>query len=56
MPFSAKVITTSEWGARPPKAGEFPFKKTVPLYVIVHNKNLIQVQLMALLLKRQKWL
>ncbi len=37
MPFSAKVITTSEWGARPPKAGEFPFKKTVPLYVIVHN-------------------
>lgn len=37
MPFTAKVITTSEWGARAPKAGAFPFKKTVPLYVIVHN-------------------
>jgi hypothetical protein len=40
MPFTAKVITAAEWGARPSKGG--PFKRTVPLYVIVHhtdNKN-----------------
>ena len=37
MTFTAKVVTAEEWGARPPKADAFPFKKTVPLYVIVHN-------------------
>jgi hypothetical protein len=37
MPFTAKVITTAEWGAKPPKPGSFPFKKTFPRYVIVHH-------------------
>ncbi len=42
MPFTATVKTTSEWGARSPQAGTFPFRKTAPRYVIVHhtdNKN-----------------
>jgi hypothetical protein len=39
MPFTAKVITTAEWGARPPKPGTFPFKRTVPRYVIVHHTD-----------------
>jgi N-acetyl-anhydromuramyl-L-alanine amidase AmpD len=37
MAFTAKVVTAEKWGAKPPKEGQFPFKKTVPLYVIVHN-------------------
>ena len=37
MPFTAKVITTAEWGAKPPKSGTFPFRKTFPRYVIVHH-------------------
>jgi hypothetical protein len=39
MPFTAKVITAAEWGARTPKAGTFPFKRTVPRYVIVHHTD-----------------
>lgn len=39
MPFTATVKTTSEWGARLPKAGTFPFRKTVPRYVIVHHTD-----------------
>lgn len=39
MPFTAKVITTAEWGARTPKAGTFPFKRTVPRYVVVHHTD-----------------
>ncbi|HKU97972.1 MAG TPA: N-acetylmuramoyl-L-alanine amidase [Vineibacter sp.] len=34
MPFTAKVITTSEWGAKPPLAS---FELTTPKYVIVHH-------------------
>ncbi|BAS57024.1 putative peptidoglycan-binding domain-containing protein [Leptolyngbya boryana NIES-2135] len=37
MPFTAKVITTSEWGAAEPKNA--PFKRTVPNYVIVHHTD-----------------
>ncbi|MDJ0660965.1 MAG: N-acetylmuramoyl-L-alanine amidase [Crocosphaera sp.] len=37
MTFTAKVITTSEWGANAPKAGTFPFRRTIPQYVIVHH-------------------
>lgn len=37
MPFTAKVVTAAEWGARPPKPGTFPFQRTIPRYVIVHN-------------------
>ena len=37
MPFTAKVVTAAEWGARPPKSGTFPFERTIPHYVIVHN-------------------
>lgn len=33
MPFTAKVITTSEWGATP--AG--PFNKTVPKFIVIHH-------------------
>lgn len=42
MPFTAKVITTAEWGARNAKSGAFHFDRTIPRYVIVHhtdNKN-----------------
>lgn len=39
MRFTATVKTTSEWGARSPKAGTFPFRKTVPRYVIVHHTD-----------------
>jgi hypothetical protein len=39
MPFTAKVITAAEWGARTPKAETFPFKRTVPRYVIVHHTD-----------------
>jgi len=39
MPFTAKVVTTAEWGARPPKAGRFPFDRTNPRYVVVHHTN-----------------
>lgn len=38
MPFTAQVMSTDEWGARP--AG--PFSRTVPRYIVVHhtdNKN-----------------
>ena len=37
MPFTAKVVTTAAWGARPPKSGRFPFPRTIPRYVIVHH-------------------
>jgi len=37
MPFTAKVIKTSEWGAQSPKAGASPFSITTPQYVIVHH-------------------
>jgi hypothetical protein len=39
MPFTAKVITAAEWGARPAKA---TFSRTTPRYIIIHhtdNKN-----------------
>jgi hypothetical protein len=39
MPFTAKVVPVSEWGARSPKEGTFPFQKTIPQYVIVHNTD-----------------
>jgi Putative peptidoglycan binding domain/N-acetylmuramoyl-L-alanine amidase len=39
MPFTASVKTTAEWGAREPKSGTFPFKRTVPRYVIVHHTD-----------------
>jgi Putative peptidoglycan binding domain/N-acetylmuramoyl-L-alanine amidase len=42
MPFTAKVITTTEWNAQPPKEDAFPFPVTSPLYVVIHhtdNKN-----------------
>jgi hypothetical protein len=39
MPFTAKVITTDEWGARNPNVGTFPFKTTFPRYVIVHHTD-----------------
>lgn len=39
MPFTAKVVTAAEWGARPPKPGTFPFTRTIPRYVIVHHTN-----------------
>lgn len=35
MAFTARVITTSEWGANP--AG--PFSKTIPLYVVIHHTD-----------------
>jgi hypothetical protein len=37
MPFTAKVITTAEWGAKPPKSGTFPFRKTFPRYIVIHH-------------------
>lgn len=36
MPFTARVVTTAEWGARPAKAS---FSRTVPRYVIVHHTD-----------------
>lgn len=39
MPFTAKVVTTAAWGARPPASGRFPFGRTIPRYVIVHHTN-----------------
>lgn len=39
MPFTAKVVTTAAWGARPPAPGRFPFRRTNPLYVIVHHTD-----------------
>lgn len=39
MPFTAKVVTAEAWGARPPKAGKFPFQRTIPRYVIVHHTD-----------------
>lgn len=39
MPFTAKVVTTAAWGARPPASGRFPFRRTNPLYVIVHHTD-----------------
>lgn len=39
MPFTATVIASSAWGAKSPKPGTFPFKKTVPRYVIVHHTD-----------------
>jgi len=35
MPFTAKVITTNEWGSKP--AG--PFDKTVPKFIVIHNTD-----------------
>ncbi|MEH2194727.1 MAG: N-acetylmuramoyl-L-alanine amidase [Nostoc sp.] len=35
MPFTAKVITTDEWGAE--SAGSF--KKTVPKFIVIHNTD-----------------
>lgn len=37
MPFTAKVITTAEWGAKPPRNA--PFTRTIPRYVIVHHTD-----------------
>lgn len=37
MPFTAKVITTDKWGARPPVPGTFPFPMTSPDYIVIHN-------------------
>ena len=37
MPFTAKVITTAEWGAKPPKSGTFHFRKTFPRYIVIHH-------------------
>ena len=39
MPFTAKVVTAAEWGARPPEPGTFPFQRTIPRYVIVHHTD-----------------
>jgi hypothetical protein len=39
MPFTAKVVTTAAWGARPPISGRFPFGRTTPRYVIVHHTD-----------------
>lgn len=39
MPFTATVIKSTEWGAKSPKPGTFPFKRTVPRYVIVHHTD-----------------
>ncbi len=39
MPFTAKVVTTAAWGARPPKSGRFPFDRTIPRYVVVHHTD-----------------
>ncbi|MEB3191496.1 MAG: N-acetylmuramoyl-L-alanine amidase [Snowella sp.] len=36
MPFTAKVITTSEWGAKPAKAS---FDKTVPKFIVIHHTD-----------------
>jgi hypothetical protein len=36
MPFTAKVVTAAEWGARPARIS---FARTVPRYVIVHNTD-----------------
>lgn len=36
MPFTAKVITASEWGARPARA---TFSRTAPRYVVVHHTD-----------------
>ena len=37
MGFTATVITTSQWGARPPKNG--PFALTSPKYIIIHHTD-----------------
>jgi hypothetical protein len=39
MPFIAKVVTTAEWGSRPPDSENFPFPRTIPRYVVVHHTN-----------------
>ena len=39
MPFTAKVVTAAEGGARPPEPGIFPFQRTIPRYVIVHHTD-----------------
>ncbi len=39
MPFTAKVITTDEWNAKPPVLGESPFAPTNPLYIVIHNTD-----------------
>jgi hypothetical protein len=39
MAFTAKVVTAAEWGARPPVPGTFPFRRTIPRYVIVHHTD-----------------
>ncbi len=39
MPFTAKVITTNEWDAKPPVSGTFPFLVTSPHYIIVHHTD-----------------
>ena len=39
MPFTAKVVTTAAWGARPPAPGRFPFPRTIPRYVLVHHTD-----------------
>jgi hypothetical protein len=36
MPFTARVISTSEWGAKAPK--QWP-DETVPQYVIIHHTD-----------------
>jgi len=35
MAFTASVITTSKWGASPPRNA--PFRRTVPKYVVIHH-------------------
>ena len=37
MPFTAKVITTDEWNAKPPVLGESPFAPTKPNYSNCHE-------------------
>jgi N-acetyl-anhydromuramyl-L-alanine amidase AmpD len=39
MPFTAKVITTNEWDAKPPVEGQCPFPLTSPQYIVIHNTD-----------------
>jgi N-acetyl-anhydromuramyl-L-alanine amidase AmpD len=39
MPFTAKVISTDEWKAKPPVAGQAPFSPTAPDYIVIHNTD-----------------
>jgi N-acetyl-anhydromuramyl-L-alanine amidase AmpD len=39
MPFTAKVITTDEWDAKPPVDGQCPFPITAPHYIVIHNTD-----------------